>query len=844
MTDNNTLLMQTKSYLNNVFNILRADVNASEYHFVLFLLTLQKEGILDGLFNREEHNLLQAIPYNIVESRSKNSQKYEKIWEVFQPVLAKLNRITLIEIVHLFRELDHNILQENFSEIFDDLLYKLTKSQGKFGGEYIQPLELSQFLSNLVELPKGAKIYNPFAGLASFGVFTEESNQYLGQELNYTTWALGQLRLIAYNRELNSEFLQGDSIENWNPKKEPFTIKSEGYFKILPKNEQYDLIIANPPFNLHPVYPLEGKFGIFKNCEHFLIEKGLEDLKTNGKIIAVVSLGFLFRGASEQGLRQYLVEYDYLEMVIVLPEGLLVNTSIPFAILVINKEKKNKDFVKFVNARDYVVGLKRKEKKLECDRLLEIIKSDSPSKDIQLVDNNTIRETDYNLTPNRYLSLIDIRLDTGEYLVELSELLSLESGSIINNESYGRIVRTKDLKTDSNNYLLDSLEPEELSSTKNYKKIDSSCLLVTTRWNTLKPTYFKQDEVSNNSIYITPDISAFKVNTNKVNLDFLVYELNSDYVINQLNIYRSGGVNPSVSRSDLLKIKIKLPQLTKQQIAKMKGVKEAYIASKKIQLQLEQELLGLENNISREFDSMKHTLRQFLSALKSNVLGTKKFISNNEGQPISLNTIYSKNLNQTFEEHLLSLEGTIDSMSKVLLSLDENNESVDPVGKYEVQKLIKEAQARYGNPTIFEFLETFFDSASFDSVEPEINIAENDFYTLFSNIISNAINHGFKNSTKHNLVRVCLSYNASTNSCEIEISNNGKPIPEQFTLQHLTTRGEKTTDSNGRGIGGADIKVIVEKYNGYFDLVTDEDSDFPVTYIIGFPQLRQIEDAM
>jgi type I restriction enzyme M protein len=837
MTENNSRLIQTKSILNNIFDILRVDINVSEYNFALYLLVLQMEGILDGLLSENIYNLLQDLSYKIVNSNNSKSNYakiYERIWDVFQPVLVKLQDSTLRDMLLLLRNLDQSLLHKHFPEIFDDLLYKITKSQGAKEGNSILPIELSQFLSNLIELPNGAKIYNPFAGLASFGVFTNETHQYLGQELNYTTWALGQLRLIAYNREASSKFLLGDSIEDWNPKRRYETDKFEDIFDFPSEKEKYDLIIANPPFNLRSSYPLQNRFGNFRNCEPFFIEKGLEDLKPDGKLVLVSSLGFLYRGNFEQRLRNYLVDNEFLEMVIAFPEGLLFNTNIPFAVVVVNMNKKNKGFIKFIDAKSTVETTSFREKRINVASLDKIVKEDVVSEHIRIVPNETIARFDYNLNVPRYFQKDIEGIQFGELVNSIRPQKSYE-------DIYGRFVRVRDLKEDKLEYFIDIKKIEKIELPRNAQKISKSCLLLASRWKTLKPTFF---EFSGESIFITPDTIALKVDESKVNVAYLINELHADYITEQVDAYRVGNTIPMVKREDLLMIKIRFLNLIEQQVAKMNGVKEAYIASKKIQLQLEQELLGLEDNVSREFASMKHTLRQYLSALKSNVLGTKKFISNNEGIPINLSTIYSKNLNQTFEDHLCSLEGTIDSMSKVLLSLDEKHGSVDPIRNHNLHTLVTKAQYRFGNSAIFEFYDVYVDTASFESVEPIITIAEHDFYKLFSNIISNAVSHGFKNSTKRNLISIRISYNASFNSCELTISNNGRPIPKQFTLKHLTTRGEKTTDSSGSGIGGADIKAIVEKHNGYFDLATDEDNDFPVTYILGFPLLTPIEDAI
>ena len=103
--------------------------------------------------------------------------------------------------------------------------------------------------------------------------------------------------------------------------------------------------------------------------------------------------------------------------------------------------------------------------------------------------------------------------------------------------------------------------------------------------------------------------------------------------------------------------------------------------------------------------------------------------------------------------------------------------------------------------------------------------------------------HGFKDSSKPNIIRTLVRYDIEDQVCVLEISNNGKPMNKAFTLKHLTTRGEKTTDSEGAGTGGADIKNITDKYNGTFEIENIEGDEFPVKYILKFPLVNTIEDA-
>jgi len=78
------------------------------------------------------------------------------------------------------------------------------------------------------------------------------------------------------------------------------------------------------------------------------------------------------------------------------------------------------------------------------------------------------------------------------------------------------------------------------------------------------------------------------------------------------------------------------------------------------------------------------------------------------------------------------------------------------------------------------------------------------FMVIFSNIIENAIKM-LKNRTSNNMFDTLSLMSGRQNYVYFEISNNGNPFPRVFDLERFKIRGEKTTDSNGEGIGGADI---------------------------------------
>src|SRR5690606_19919585 len=123
----------------------------------------------------------------------------------------------------------------------------------------------------------------------------------------------------------------------------------------------------------------------------------------------------------------------------------------------------------------------------------------------------------------------------------------------------GKFVRISDLKNDKVDFKLDVSAVKETELTRpGIQLIDESCLLLAVRWKTLKPTFF---EYEGDPIYLSQDILSYKVDNSVIDTAYLINELQSDYVIDQLNSFRMGSTIPFLRRVDLLEIIIKVPFL-------------------------------------------------------------------------------------------------------------------------------------------------------------------------------------------------------------------------------------------------------------------------------------------
>ena len=213
-------------------------------------------------------------------------------------------------------------------DAYEFLIANFASDAGKKGGEFYTPSEVSTLLAKLVGAKDGDRIYDPTCGSGSLlikaakEVGTQNFRLY-GQERNGQTQALAKMNMFLH--EINDAVIEwGDTLRN------PLHLENE----ILMK---FDKIVSNPPFSLD--------------------KWGAEDLKDdtygrfseNGTAGIILPHGVLFRAASEGKIRKQMIENNWLDAVIGLPENLFFGTGIPACILIFKKNKVDNNVV-FIDA--------------------------------------------------------------------------------------------------------------------------------------------------------------------------------------------------------------------------------------------------------------------------------------------------------------------------------------------------------------------------------------------------------------------------------------------------------------------------------------------------------------
>jgi type I restriction enzyme M protein len=172
----------------------------------------------------------------------------------------------------------------------------------------------------------------------------------------------------------------------------------------------------------------QGDFAYLQHC--------IASLPDDGVLVAVVSPSLLFKERREGDIRRRIVEADLVEAVIRLPPKLLLQTSIPVALLVIRRTKpeSRKDKVLFVNAsKGFLPG--RSQNTLRNEDVAAIEKAYNAFGEIEgysaVCSIKTIAEHGFSLDVSEYVievSDLEVTLDLEGALRELDKLHQRRAG--------------------------------------------------------------------------------------------------------------------------------------------------------------------------------------------------------------------------------------------------------------------------------------------------------------------------------------------------------------------------------------------------------------------------------
>ena len=368
---------------------------------------------LETILNKESgHNFYNTSPLSltkILQDPDKVASNLNSYIRAFSPSASevldkygfpdKIKKLEeqglLYQIIGKFADLDlseETVSNEAMGYVFEELLRKFSEMSNETAGEHYTPREVIRLMVNLLFIEDskalaGLKpirsIYDPACGTGGMLSIAEEylhdlnpkiTLNVFGQELNPETWAIARSDLMIKGQD-PTRIALGNSLT----------------FEDGHANKVFDYCISNPPYGVdwkkyaepiqseHDKKGFDGRYGAglprvsdgsFLFIQHMISkmkpvnEKNKGESEGGSRIAIILSGSPLFSGQAASGeseIRRWIIENDWLEGIVAMPDEMFYNTGIGTYVWIITNRKsdESKGFVKLVDARSLGTKMRR-----------------------------------------------------------------------------------------------------------------------------------------------------------------------------------------------------------------------------------------------------------------------------------------------------------------------------------------------------------------------------------------------------------------------------------------------------------------------------------------------------
>ncbi len=321
--------------------------------------------------------------------------------------ITRLDRSNLLyKVLGKFVDLDlhpDKVSNLEMGYLYEELIRRFSELSNETAGEHFTPREVIRLMVNLLfegdedrlSTPGIAKtIFDPACGTGGMlsvaenqiRLINENANlQVFGQELNPETYAVCRSDMM----------VKGQNAEN--------IAFGNSFSEDGHEGQRFDYLLANPPFGVewkkvkdevegeHETKGYAGRFGAglprindgsFLFLQHMISK--MKDPADGGSRLAIVFNGSpLFTGSAGSGeseIRRWIIENDWLEAVVALPDQLFYNTGIStyFWIVTNRKDPARKGKVQLIDARESFTKMRKslgeKRKEISDEQRADIVR--------------------------------------------------------------------------------------------------------------------------------------------------------------------------------------------------------------------------------------------------------------------------------------------------------------------------------------------------------------------------------------------------------------------------------------------------------------------------------------
>ena len=306
----------------------------------------------------------------------------------FEEHIAKLEKADrLYQVVAKFCEIDlhpDKVSNIEMGYIFEELIRRFNEASNEEAGDHFTPREVIRLMVNLIFAPdndtlttKGIvkTLYDPAAGTGGMLSVSEEylrelnpdaTLEVFAQDYNPQSYAICGSDMMIKGQGLDN-IMFGDSFTN-------------DYFS----DKKFDYMLANPPFgvewkpqqniirNEHEEQGFGGRFGAglprINDGAFLFLQHQISKMKApeeGGTRLSIVFNGSpLFTGSAgsgESNIRQWIIENDWLEAIVALPDQLFYNTGISTYLWIVTnrKERDRRGKIQLIDATGFFTKMRK-----------------------------------------------------------------------------------------------------------------------------------------------------------------------------------------------------------------------------------------------------------------------------------------------------------------------------------------------------------------------------------------------------------------------------------------------------------------------------------------------------
>lgn len=323
---------------------------------------------------------------------SKNVREIMDRFAFDQQISRMAEKNLLYEVIKKFANVDlspNHVDNVQMGYAFEELIRIGAEQSNEEAGEHFTPREVIRLMVNLLLSPEQdlrkshvvKTIYDPACGTGGMLSVSEkyirslnvEADPHLfGQDWNDESWAVCKADMLIKGEDADNIIL-GDTFT-----KDGYDRDADG------RKHTFDYMLANPPFGVewkqqqryieHEAASLgyNGRFGAglprINDGSLLFLQHMLSKMRTpgaGGSRIGIVFNGSpLFTGdagSGESNIRQWIIENDWLEAIVALPDQLFYNTGISTYIWILTnrKEARRKGKVQLIDARRFFVKMQK-----------------------------------------------------------------------------------------------------------------------------------------------------------------------------------------------------------------------------------------------------------------------------------------------------------------------------------------------------------------------------------------------------------------------------------------------------------------------------------------------------